>query len=281
MAQRGLPLPDAAVQLLATRTGDVGAAALDRLSAARSLGLARLKRGQLDVLLEVVSRASLLELPALLEAFVRVPSIDDKLGLQLVAALERSPGLSTLSADRLRRVLRRLPQSIRRTAYERLEPKADRKGDRIARLNKIESGLLKGDIARGKALFYGQRSACSGCHRVNKQGGSVGPDLSTIARVRTRRDLLESVVYPGMTIANGFETYTVLTEEGRILEGVIQRATSRAIVLRDSQRAETTVYRQEIQKLSRQTSSIMPEGLDQTLTTQQLSDLLVFLMSLR
>ena len=281
LAQRGLPLPDTAVQLLATRTGDASAAALDRLSAAHSLGLARLKRGQLDVLLEVVSRASLLELPALLEAFVRVPSIDDKLGSQLVAALERSPGLSTLSTDRLRRVLRRLPQSIRRTAYERLEPKADRKGDRIARLNKIESGLLKGDIARGKALFYGQRSACSGCHRVDKQGGSIGPDLSTIARVRTRRDLLESVVYPGMTIANGFETYAVLTEEGRILEGVIQRATSRAIVLRDSQRAETTVYRKDIQNLSRQTSSIMPEGLDQTLTTQQLSDLLVFLMSLR
>jgi putative heme-binding domain-containing protein len=235
----------------------------------------------LDILLQVVSHATLLELPALLEAFVRVPSIDDKLGSQLVAALERSPGLSTLSTDRLRRVLRRLPQSIRRTAYERLEPKADRKGDRIARLNKIESGLLKGDIARGKALFYGQRSACSGCHRVDKQGGSIGPDLSTIARVRTRRDLLESVVYPGMTIANGFETYAVLTEEGRILEGVIQRATSRAIVLRDSQRAETTVYRKDIQNLSRQTSSIMPEGLDQTLTTQQLSDLLVFLMSLR
>ncbi|MEE3369494.1 MAG: PVC-type heme-binding CxxCH protein [Planctomycetota bacterium] len=281
LAQRGLPLPDAAVQLLADRTGDAGASALDRLSAARSLGLARLKRGQLDVLLEVVSRASLLELPALLEAFVRVPKIDDRLGTQLVASLERSPGLSTLSTDRLRRVLRRLPQSIRRTAYQRLEPKADRKGDRIARLNKIESGLLKGDAARGKALFYAQRSACSGCHRVNKQGGSIGPDLSTIARVRTRRDLLESVVYPGMTIANGFETYAVLTEEGRILEGVIQRATSRAIVLRDAQRAETTVYREEIQNLSRQTSSIMPEGLDQTLTTQQLSDLLAFLLSLR
>ena len=281
LAQRGLPLPDAAVQLLADRTGDAGASALDRLSAARSLGLARLKRGQLDLLLEVVSRASLLELPGLLEAFVRVPKIDDKLGAQLVASLERSPGLSTLSTDRLRRVLRRLPESIRRTAYQRLEPKADRKGDRIARLNKIESGLLKGDAARGKALFYEQRSACSGCHRVNKQGGSIGPDLSTIARVRTRRDLLESVVYPGMTIANGFETYAVLTEEGRILEGVIQRATSRAIVLRDAQRAETTVDREEIENLSRQTSSIMPAGLDQALTTQQLSDLLAFLLSLR
>ena len=281
LAQRGLPLPDAAVQLLADRTGDTGAAALDRLSAARSLGLARLKRGQLDILLQVVSRASLLELPALLEAFVRVPNIDDKLGSQLVVALEKSPGLSTLSTDRLRRVLRRLPPSIRRTAYQRLEPKADRIGDRIARLNKIEGSLLKGDAARGKALFYEQRAACSGCHRVNKEGGSIGPDLSTIARVRTRRDLLESVVYPGMTVANGFETYAVLTKEGRILEGVMQRATSRAIVLRDRQRAETTVYRENIQNLSRQMSSIMPEGLDQALTTQQLSDLLAFLLSLR
>ena len=198
-----------------------------------------------------------------------------------MVALEKSPGLSTLSTDRLRRVLRRLPPSIRRAAYQRLEPKADRKGDRVARLNKIEGSLLKGDAVRGKALFYEQRSACSGCHRVNKEGGSIGPDLSTIARVRTRRDLLESVVYPGMTVANGFETYAVLTKEGRILEGVIQRATSRAIVLRDSQRAETTVYRENIQNLSRQMSSIMPEGLDQALTTQQLSDLLAFLLSLR
>ena len=281
LAQRGLPLPDAAVQLLADRTGDGDAPALDRLAAARSLGLAKLKRGQLNLVLEVVSRASLLELPALLEAFLHLPKIDDSLGLQLIEALEKSPGLSTLSADRLRRVLRRLPQTVRRTAYQRLEPKSDRKSDRIERLNKIENGLSKGDVARGKVIFFGQRSACSGCHRVSKEGGTIGPDLSTIARVRTRRDLLESVVYPGMTIANGYETYAVVTEEGRILEGVIQRATSRAIVLRDSQRAETTVNRDEIQKLSRQASSIMPEGLDQTLTPQQVSDLLAFLMSLR
>ena len=140
---------------------------------------------------------------------------------------------------------------------------------------------MTGDVARGKAVFFAQRAACSACHRVSGEGGAIGPDLSTIARVRTRRDLLESVVDPGTTIANGFETYAVLTTEGRALEGVIQRATARAIVLRNTQRGETIVSRDEIQQLSRQTSSIMPDGLDRALTPQQLSDLLAFLVSLR
>ena len=86
---------------------------------------------------------------------------------------------------------------------------------------------------------------------------------------------------PGMTIANGFETYMVLTREGRVLEGVIQRATARAIVLRNTQRGEMVVPRDEIQQLSRQASSMMPTGLDRALTPQQLSDLLAFLVSLR
>ena len=281
LAQRRLALPNEAVQLLVERVGDLTVSPLDRLAAARSLGLAKLKRQQLDVVLEIVSRAGPLELPSLLEAFVHVSEIDDVLGLKLIDAIEQAPGVATVSADRLRRVLRRLPNSIRKTAYQRLNPKSNRQSERVERLNKIEKGLVTGDVARGKAVFFAQRAACSACHRVSGEGGAIGPDLSTIARVRTRRDLLESVVDPGTTIANGFETYAVLTTEGRALEGVIQRATARAIVLRNTQRGETIVSRDEIQQLSRQTSSIMPDGLDRALTPQQLSDLLAFLVSLR
>ena len=63
--------------------------------------------------------------------------------------------------------------------------------------------------------------------------------------------------------------------------GVIQRATSRSIVLRNTQRMEIELDRNDIDELVRQPTSIMPQGLDHTLTPAELSDLLAFLQSLR
>ena len=124
------------------------------------------------------------------------------------------------------------------------------------------------------------RAACSACHTVNGTGGDTGPDLSRIGSIRRRPDLLEAILYPSSSIVNSYETYTVLTKDGRTEQGVIQRADSRWLVLRDAQRREITISREAIEELKRASHSIMPQGLDTNLNSDELSDLLAFLESL-
>ena len=94
-------------------------------------------------------------------------------------------------------------------------------------------------------------------------------------------DLLEAIVFPSATIVNNYETWSVVTSAGRSHSGVIQRATAHSIVLRNAQRMETEIDRIDIDELVRQPTSIMPRGLDRTLASDELSDLLAFLQSLR
>ena len=102
-----------------------------------------------------------------------------------------------------------------------------------------------------------------------------------MSRGRHRRlDLLEAILFPSASIVNSFETFSVLTKDGRVVQGVIQRANSRLLVLRDSQRKETVLSRTEIEELTHTQTSIMPQGLESNLSAQQMSDLLAYLESL-
>jgi putative heme-binding domain-containing protein len=62
---------------------------------------------------------------------------------------------------------------------------------------------------------------------------------------------------------------------------VIARQTDAAVVLRDSSGGEVIVPKNQIQEMARRTTSLMPEGLDRNLTTEELRDLLAFLQSLK
>jgi putative heme-binding domain-containing protein len=79
---------------------------------------------------------------------------------------------------------------------------------------------------------------------------------------------------------NIYESYTVVVTDGRTAEGVIQRADSRWLVLRNSQREDTTIAREDIEELQRSHLSIMPKGLHANLNMDELSDLLAYLESL-
>jgi putative membrane-bound dehydrogenase-like protein len=119
------------------------------------------------------------------------------------------------------------------------------------------------------------------CHRVAGEGGQVGPDLSKIGAVRSPRDLLESVVLPSATIAQGFDSYIVTAGDGRTTTGVIARQSSDVLVMRDSSGAEVRVLRGQIEGMTRAATSIMPEGLERPLSQEELRDLLAYLQSLK
>jgi putative heme-binding domain-containing protein len=116
---------------------------------------------------------------------------------------------------------------------------------------------------------------------VGNEGGRVGPDLTRVGTIRSGRDLMESVVFPSSTFAQGFEPYVVTLKDKQQLSGLLVERDEGGMTIRDSAGAETRVAANRIASVRRETISIMPEGLDAAMTEEQLRDLLAYLQSLR
>ena len=139
--------------------------------------------------------------------------------------------------------------------------------------------MSSGDPKKGEQVFFSRRAACASCHRVESQGGQVGPDLSQIGRIRTQRDLLEAIVFPSASFARGYEPFTVVTDSGRTYNGVIESETANEIVLRTTDQRTIRLPHSEIEVLKQSSVSVMPQGIDKLLSPAELQDLLAFLKS--
>jgi putative membrane-bound dehydrogenase-like protein len=252
---------------------------LDRLSAAAALGPMRLADEQLGRLAQAVTAAGALELPHLIGPFEH--SKDSEVGRKLLAALDKAPGLTSLSPENVQRTLQGYPEEVRQGLapfLQRLEFDLEKKKARLAELAPV---LLGGDAKRGRALFYGNKAACSTCHAVKSEGGQIGPDLSTIGGIRTGRDLLEAIAFPSASFVRGYEPYVVATKDGRLHNGILKRETPDAIYLVTAERTEIRLARPAIETIDPAKASIMPQGLDMQLSRQEMADLIAYLVSLR
>jgi putative heme-binding domain-containing protein len=250
-----------------------------RGNAAAILARAALTVPQRDQLTKSLSSVGPLELPRLLSAFDG--STDEALGLKLVAALERSPALSSLRAEMLQPRLTNFPSSVQ-TAGERLL--ATLRVDAAAQSQKINlllSELKDGDVRRGQALFNSAKAACSTCHAIGYLGGNLGPDLTRIGQVRTERDLLEAVVYPSASFVRSYEPVVVSTRDGEHHTGILRRDAPDELVLATGPGAEVRLDRKAVAEVQPGTLSLMPQGLDEQLTRQELADLIAFLKATR
>jgi putative heme-binding domain-containing protein len=130
-------------------------------------------------------------------------------------------------------------------------------------------------------VFFSEKSKCSTCHRVNEEGGKIGPDLSTIGANRSSSDLLESIVFPSATLVRDYPSYTLLTAEGQTLTGLIVRDTGDEVFVQQQLGEPVRIARKDIEELLPSTVSLMPNGLDQALTEAELADVVAYLQSLK
>jgi quinoprotein glucose dehydrogenase len=146
-------------------------------------------------------------------------------------------------------------------------------------LAQFRETLFGGNAKKGKQVFERADAQCIRCHRVNRQGGDVGPDLSHVSGQKPREYLLESILVPNKQIAQGFESVTVTLKNDETYVGVLKKETPDEIVL-NSQTGATTIMKADI--VSRKAAlSPMPEGLGQVLSKRDLRDLIEFLSSLK
>lgn len=108
-------------------------------------------------------------------------------------------------------------------------------------------------------------------------GGKIGPDLTRIGQVRSERDLLEAIVFPSASFARGYEPVVIRTRSGEVRGGLLRSDLPDEVVLATGEHDESRIPRRDIVDLQPGTVSLMPQGLDEQLTRQELADLLAFL----
>ncbi|HVC98317.1 MAG TPA: c-type cytochrome, partial [Pirellulales bacterium] len=165
-------------------------------------------------------------------------------------------------------------QKLAEALYARLEVGATQQK---ARLEELLASLPEGEIRRGQAVFNGKKAACASCHAIGYLGGRLGPDMTRIGQTRSDRDLLEAIVFPSASFVRSFEPVQVTTQDGRSFSGLLLKDSPDEVVLVKSPTEEYRIARDDIEEMLPGTVSIMPQGLDQQLTLQELSDLVAFL----
>jgi len=248
---------------------------MTRATAAGVLGRAKLNEDQLLLLTDTIKTAGPMEISSLVGAFENTTS--ETVGLQLVAALRASKGLSSLRVDLLRPRLEKFPDAVQDQGKELLARLNVDLEKQKARLEELLASLPKGDIRRGQAIFNNPKAACASCHAIGYLGGHVGPDLTSIGQTRTERDLLESIVYPNASFVRSYESMIVVTKSGDQYSGVLRRDTPEDVLLVSGPNSEVRVSRADIAEMRPGTVSVMPAGLDEQLSPQELADLVAFL----
>jgi putative membrane-bound dehydrogenase-like protein len=134
---------------------------------------------------------------------------------------------------------------------------------------------LPGDPAQGRATFVAR---CAGCHRLEGVGSDFGPDLA-VAKVKGKEKLLSDILEPSANIELGYETCVLHTFEGENLIGIKVDENSTTVTLRQPRGESIVCPRLNMQALRPQTWSLMPAGLEQGLSSQDLANLLEYLMT--
>jgi putative heme-binding domain-containing protein len=251
-----------------------------RTTAADILARARLAPGQLDRLADAIAAAGPVEADRLLAAFEQ--STDEALGLKLVDILSRSPAMTSLRIDALKAHLAKYSPAVRLRAEERLYSRLNAdSAQQKARLEQMMGALAAGDIRRGQLVFHSEKAACYSCHAIGYRGGNVGPDLTRIGKVRSDRDLLEAILFPSASLVRSFEPIAVATRDGKVYNGLIRGENADELLLATGVNQEARIPRRDIEEMRPSSVSVMPAGLDQQLTPQELADLVAFLRACR
>jgi putative heme-binding domain-containing protein len=138
----------------------------------------------------------------------------------------------------------------------------------------------RGDVERGRVVFRKQ-GTCAKCHLVDGEGEQVGPPLSEIGGKLSREALFESILYPSAGISHSYETYAIQLADGNVASGVLVSETDQDVEIKTNEAIVRRFLRSEIEQIVKQPISLMPADLHQSLTEEELVDLVEYLTTLR
>ncbi|GIX03761.1 MAG: hypothetical protein KatS3mg113_0767 [Planctomycetaceae bacterium] len=130
-----------------------------------------------------------------------------------------------------------------------------------------------GDPQRGEAVF---RRVCAQCHKIYGEGAEVGPDLTSNGR-NDYQQLLSNVFDPNLVIGAGYRAYTVATEDGRVINGLLVEDSPQRVVLKVQGGKLEVIPRDQIEVFKISEVSLMPEQLERQISLSEIADLFAFL----
>lgn len=152
--------------------------------------------------------------------------------------------------------------------------KTERDPERVKIVEAYRDVLRKypGDAAAGQKVFDAK---CAQCHTIYGKGGQVGPDITGVGR-ETVDAILTNVIDPNLVIGAPYFVHVARTKDGRVFSGMLIEQSDARVVLRDGTKTEV-IPRSDIDRLVVQNISMMPEGLEKTMTEPEFADLVAFL----
>jgi putative heme-binding domain-containing protein len=132
---------------------------------------------------------------------------------------------------------------------------------------------LRPDSENGRAVF---KKHCANCHRLDREGYAVGPDLFGI-RNQPKEAILLHILIPEQEITQGFLAYVAETKDGRVLTGLLASETPTSVTLKQALGKEETILRTDLDRLVSSKLSLMPQEFEKSVSKQELADLISYL----
>lgn len=190
-----------------------------------------------------------------------------------VALVEANPSLAAWMSDRQKSLL------LERVSGERAEQlrsswQLPTVASEVELLDRYLSvARTEGDVLRGSVL-YDQH--CAACHHSSASRGRLGPDLAALS-APTAESLTQSILLPSKDIDAKYRSVAIETDDGRTVVGLLLEEGATSVRVQTSPEAAETVLRKSIESLGIRRVSFMPEGLDRTLSPEDIRDLVTFL----
>jgi putative membrane-bound dehydrogenase-like protein len=182
-----------------------------------------------------------------------------------------------LDAQRQRQLVNHGKAEVREKAKKLLQDSLPAERKKV--LEQYQAALkLKGDARKGQEVF---RKHCATCHRLAGIGVHVGPDIADAERTRTAEALLTDILNPNAAIDANYVTYVVTLKNGKVVTGLIAAETATSLTLKRAENQTDTVLRQDVEEMRSMGVSLMPEGLEKSVTIEEMADLLGFLKNWR
>ncbi len=136
---------------------------------------------------------------------------------------------------------------------------------------------IKGDAAKGKQLFTTQ--GCIACHSISKGKTMKGPFMGQIGSIMNRDQITESILKPNASISQGFASFLIKTKDGKPYMGFVTAESADKITIRDIAGQATELEKSNIESREEMENSMMPSGLANALSFEELASLVTYLQS--
>lgn len=215
--------------------------------------------------------------PAVRRTILQALLRDTERTRQLLAEIAaKRISVAELDPSRVQALVKHSDPEIRKQAAELLA--AALPAERKQVLETYQKSLaLSGDAKRGRLIF---EKNCVTCHKIGDLGVDVAPDIAD-SRTKTPAQLLTDILNPNQAIDNNYVSYTLVTTDGKSLTGIVSTETASSITLRQPENKTAIVLRQDVEELRSNGISLMPEGLEKTISVEQMADLISFIKNWR